>query len=455
MRLSSFSAIFLLTACTGEKPTPFDSDTGEPPPECAADDDCDAGEICEQGDCAIGDRDNTFPEATPIFQEVEAAGVINIDGDVDYYSYASTGDEWVRVHTITDEEAEDGLDTVVAIYTAGGALHAYMDEYPTGSVTTYDSVLHAYLPAAGTWYISVEDRSSFYDEDDLNSSSSFEYTLKVVPANSTSEIDELMTPSYELNPTSGTSTYSVGVHLQETGDADYITVTMPWGDAPLEIYTQSTIPGSAASPTVTVYDDTYTPILSKSGLGEGGSAKYFDAKQVTYTIEATDELSGGGDDYWYVLYVRTRDEGYGYTREIEPNDDADTTQLLELATYETSAGTSGFYEEGLIQGILDAEGDEDWVSFSPAITGTDPLRISILCSGEYYGSLTDLAIDITGPDGSIDQTITEGDDSTPDAYNLTPVSAGTHKIRIYSEDAFYGPGAYYRCTFWVTDFDVE
>ena len=65
------------------------------------------------------------------------------------------------------------------------------------------------------------------------------------------------------------------------------------------------------------------------------------------------------------------------------------------------------------------------------------------------------APDLAGPDGTIDQTITEGDDSTPDAYNLMPVTAGTHKVRIYSEDAFYGPGAYYRCTFWITDFDVE
>ena len=107
----------------------------------------------------------------------------------------------------------------------------------------------------------------------------------------------------------------------------------------------------------------------------------------------------------------------------------------------------------MIQGILDAEGDEDWVSFSPAVTPDS--RLTILCSGEYYGSLTDLAIDISGPDGAIDQNITEGADSTPDAYNLMPITAGTHKVRIYSENAFYGLGAYYRCIFWITDFDVE
>ena len=166
--------------------------------ECIDDMDCLDGQICSTaGECVTGDRDNDFENATPIMQNSPEYGWIAPASDVDYCLYPSPGNEWVRINTKTnvtdcsEESTEsvdvnESLDTVVSVYGPNGALHAYMDNFPTGRVSKFDSVLNVYLPSAGDWYIAVEDTSTFYDsEDGPRSEPDFFYCLEVTSTEST------------------------------------------------------------------------------------------------------------------------------------------------------------------------------------------------------------------------------------------------------------------------------
>src|SRR5687768_7459291 len=158
----------LLVACKNEKPTDppdGDDDDDSAPAECVADEECKRQEICDGNVCVAGDRDNTFEEATPLpGGEVPVSGIINPAGDVDTYVYDSSGAEWVSFRTVIPEGTD--LDTVVTLYDADGAVQAVMDDYPVWPYQAdgFDAVMYAYLPTAGSWYVTVEDRTSFYDD---------------------------------------------------------------------------------------------------------------------------------------------------------------------------------------------------------------------------------------------------------------------------------------------------
>ena len=442
-----------LVACSGEQPTDdVETDieeTDEPEPDCIEDTDCADGSICEESECIAGDRDNEFGSAMPILLNEVRGGEINPAGDSDYWVYTSPGEEWLRVQTVT-EGGE--ADTVVSVFRENGARHAVMDDYATGSVTTYDTVLHVYLPEPGPYFFSVQDKTTYEGETPAGGPG-FDYTIELLDYSAvTEEPDALGNPSTTVNMTSGSSIWSVGVVIEEDGDSDHIAVQMPWGEAPVEIYGQQEIPGSDADILVRMYDSDRNLLLEKADVGPAGTAAYFDGQDTTYWIEATDADGVGSQDHWYVLYFRTRDTGWGYDRETEPNDTPELQNALDNYEYETNSGTA--YEAAQFQGILEAEGDEDWF----AVTLPSSLYFTVRCSAEVYGSLVDLAVDVTTWDGeTVLESVLDGDDSTPDAFNLGPYDPGTYLLRVYAEGdtPFYGPGAYYRCFVPMTSFEVS
>ena len=162
---------------------PPDADTPDATDTCDGDADCLSGEICDDAACTLGDRDNGFDRAERIpFGEQGVEGVIVPEGDVDYWAYESTGREWVRVSTTTAGDPEANLDTVVQIWNPDHELHAEIDNYPTGRVDGYDSVLYAYLPTSGTWTITVEDLTHHLGDDAPDKpggGETFTYTLRV------------------------------------------------------------------------------------------------------------------------------------------------------------------------------------------------------------------------------------------------------------------------------------
>jgi hypothetical protein len=445
--------VSLASGCNGERPTDTnrDDDTDDPSgPECAEDIDCGSGRICEGEVCVRGDRDDEFEGAGTLRQETEISAEIYPEGDVDLYAYESPGGEWLRVETVTEEE-EGGLDTVVAVYRSNGALHAYMDDYPTGDVTNFDTVLYVYLPDAGTWYFAVEDRLTFLDPDE--DSPEGDYTLLLKPfGRYTDDPDSETDPSVQIDVENASTIYAAGVVLDEIGDSDWIDLSIPWARAPIEIYGHSEIPGSPAIAQVNVYDPDLGLILAKEDLGPAGAAFYMDTEEKTYVVEATDADGDGSKDHWYVLYFRTNEVDTTLTFETEPNDASETATWMDTRTATADSGEE--YEYATFTGTLDPDGDVDFYS----ITAPADHWITVYCSADRFGSQLDPILEVFGPDGASIGTADDGDDLAPDVANLGPVDAGIVTMRIGAGDAgdvTGGPSAYYRCTVYASPFEVS
>jgi len=430
-----------------------DSEVDSPTPDgCGGDDAaCDDGQICEDDGCVIGDRDNSFDDATRIYQEQPIDAAIEPEGDIDYYVYTSVGDEWIRVDTLPDE-VDGGKDTVVSVYNAtNGAVQAYIDDYATGAVGTYDSVLYAYLPSAGDWYISVQDRGTFYDDPEIPEETGL-YTVEVKPFTGiTDETDSMGDPSSSVELTDGSTIYAVGVNLADAGDTDWIDVSIPWDHGPIEIAGMSDIPGSDAHALVDVYDDAGTLLCSKDDLGPAGSAYYFDTTAGTYHVGATDSDGEGGPDHWYVLYFRTREHDYYQLEyETEPDDTEELPFILTSHTETTNGGTD--YQAADLHGTFGADGDEDWYQ----VEGRTDDYVTVYCSASTYGSFADPSIEVFGPDGSLIGSAADGNDSAPDLKNLGPLTqGGSLDLHVTAENAEIGPAAYYTCTVYLTPFEVQ
>jgi hypothetical protein len=445
------SLALLVGACSTNRRTDDDVDTTPPDTsECGLDDDCGAFEICEDLACVIGDRDDSFETASPIYQASGtddpnvAQGLIHVAGDVDHYVYTSPGDEWLRIWTQTDEDNTDGLDTVLSVYAPNGTLHHVMDEFGTGSVRTYDSLMNVYLPTPGTWFLKVEDKGTYYDAEPPRGSEQFRYKLGVEAWGSYStETDSAEDPSIRFEMANGTTIYPWGVVIDAPGDVDYTTAKMPHGDAPFEIWAPEAIPGSSLRARVEVEDADGELVMTKDDVGPDGAMMYFDGYDTTWQVRVSD-LRGdqGGGDHWTVLYLRTRSEGYGNPREQEPNNTAgDANPLSKEEVREGSQVT----DRSFLQGVLGNAGDEDWWSVDTVGGGT----MRLACSSSRFGSTGDVELDLIGPDGAPVATFSDGDDSAPDIAAQADLAAGTHKLRFYEKDGGGGPSVYYRCGLYV------
>ncbi len=432
-----------------------DSNTSDATPECTEDVQCSEASICGDDDnCVVGDRDNDIQSATTVFKTTDpedspsAEGIIQTRGDVDYYAFEALEPQWVRIQTVS--ELPEELDTVVAVLDASGGVHAWVDDFATGSINNYDSVLHAYLPTAGTWYITVQDRGTWFDLDDEAFATDLYYQLSILDfSNTTTETDAADNPSADVDITSGGSIYTVGVNLEAPGDVDYITVQLPYGDAPIEVYGMTELPGSDARIRVTLADSDGTLLTDKRNLGEEGPAAYFGAQEGTYTLAATDAFDGGGANHWFPLYVRTRAEGDHYTLEIEPND-ADNVQAPPIDELTTNGGSA--YNRVWMQGAFGETGDEDWYEM-PAVTGD---RLTVRCDGSIFGSTGDMQLELMDGSGAVVATATDGNDAMPDLENFGPIAADdTYTVRLFNEnDAAFGASSFYRCIWFATTFEI-
>ena len=242
----------VLLSCKREKPSDSDTDVDTDTDsdtfggECEDDDGCGWDQICEEAACLDGDRDDAFEDARSILLNQAESGRILV-GDVDHFAYESPGDEWLRVSTVT-QEVDGGLDTVVSVFAANGALHASMDAFATGNVSTFDTLFHVYLPDSGVWYFRVEDKSTYEGTDPVGGlTEEFHYELELQEFEGvTSEDDSFGSPRLAVTMANGGTVYAVGVNLEEEGDADWIQAALPWTDAPIEVWGLPDLGGSDA-----------------------------------------------------------------------------------------------------------------------------------------------------------------------------------------------------------------
>ncbi|MCB9676618.1 MAG: hypothetical protein H6737_15990 [Alphaproteobacteria bacterium] len=461
MNRTLITTLFLAACTGGGKRTDTD---GPPPPVvtgCEVDEDCDLGEICDVDRCEVGDRDNSFDDATPIRLNEVAEGVIDPPGDIDFFVYESLGPEWIRVHSTNSGDPIDSLDTVVQIFASNGSEHARADNFATGRVNNFDSVVFAYLPFAGTWFITVEDVSTHYVDafDEPRGDEGFTYTLEMVEFNNFSlEPDSVNLPTETIELPGGSTIVSFGVVIDEPGDSDWIVIDPPFAGEPLEIWGTPT-PGTDATPLVNLYrrsDETL--VASKADIGNEGFCSYFSPEDELYTLEATDALGGGSNDHWYVVYVRTYEPGANHPvfgdndweAEVEPNDDQATATLPAVVV----DGGNSPYDVSFVDGILADGADLDHYTVALG----DGLRLSVRCWDEAYGSLADLAVSVLDAAGTDVTPAGQGLEATSLGYyvhNVEDLPAGDYTVRFAAEDGQGGLSAYYRCTIYQTSFTVD
>lgn len=442
-----------LLACGPSDPDadPSTVSSGDPP-ACDADWDCPTGEVCHGGACEVGDRDDTTGGATPLALDAVGSGVIATEGDVDTFVYTADAPQWVRIETTTTaEDPVANLDTVLRLYGPSGSLHAEIDNFPTGRVLGLDSVLFAWLPSAGDWFLTVEDVASFYGADALPDrlgyGPDFAYTVTVTDFGpGTQEPDGPGDPSAVVDITSGSTIWSVGVLIDAPGDVDALDLSLPTATGqPLEVWGPPSIPGSTLDAEVSLWrDDEVHARLHPFGAGAWLSR--FGATAGSYALQVTDAAGDGGPSAWTVVYIRTYEAEdvhpfFGddvYVPEVEPND---LTPEAVLAVEES--GLIEPYTVGAVEGTLADEGDAD--AFLWAVPAGQ--RVSVRCFGEAFGSLADLRASVW-VDG-IDQTpVGQGDLPLENDFyvaDVDPAGAPTVEVRLTAAPGTFGPGAYYRC----------
>lgn len=453
MRRTQLTALALsLLACNGGKPTGTDTDEPVAIDEvCVEDDECESDEICDDEACVPGDRDNSIDEATLLRFDEPRSGVINPAGDKDYFSFETLSPgQWVLLQTTNERATAEDLDTVVRIYQANGLEHAAMDNYDLYRISGADSSLVAYLPTAGTWYVSVEDVSTYYELSPLRGSSRFSYGLELTSfsANTAEGGDPLLV---ELE--TGTRISRRGVLIGNPGDADQLVLRAPFAGQVLQVS------ATGANGSQLVADVSFELdgelLMRQRDLRSGSYGQVLQSVADDYLVTVTDAAGGGSADHWTVLYFRTYDPGASvtfwgttvYEPEEEPNDDDVTANVLLRSDQTTTTGLN--WSGAFLEGRIDGEGDSDWFKFT-----IDPGNLfTIRCYADRFGSLVDLGLEILRDDLSPIETVSDYDVwSAPQRYNLEGGEA--RYVRVFAEDDSFGPGAYYRCTVVESDWEV-
>ena len=398
-----------------------------------------------------GDRNNAIDEAESLLWDDPVTSWLNPAGDQDFYSFTAEAGDYVRITTAT--EYEDG-NTVLVLRNAAGKVHAWVDDYPTGSgVSTFDSVLYAWLPEAGTWTISVQDAGSYYTGGDPVGDPDFTYELRLsIWSGHTSEEDAGDDPSYEITMDATNTWNAIGVALEEDGDTDHVKVILNLDDVELRIAGVVNIDDydSGASPRVRLIDSDGVTRSDKSGLGPDGYAIYPFLERGTYRLELLDEDSHGGNGEWFFAFAYATDSSSQYVDESEPNDELGQAEEVELTETETDSGS--LYSFGNRFGTADAAGDEDWFRLEVPYDGA---HLIACLSSAWYGSLLTPDLEIYDDEGTLLASEPGDADTYPNAtIDGLAVDSGTYYILVRAPETANGDvGEWYRFVTYAATFD--
>ncbi|MGE0787580.1 MAG: PPC domain-containing protein [Sandaracinaceae bacterium] len=107
-----------------------------------------------------GDGNDSFADADPLTLGEATTNRISPAGDLDYFSFEGTADSWVQIFTLANPEgATDMIDTVITLYDASMTAIAENDDRLPRTDT--DSEIITRLPATGTYYVLVQEFSTW------------------------------------------------------------------------------------------------------------------------------------------------------------------------------------------------------------------------------------------------------------------------------------------------------
>ncbi len=427
---------------------------------------------------ATGDGNDTIATAEPMMEDAMNPGVFfgqgdldPADSDVDFFSFTGAAGPAIiggDAKPDTDEFADGYIDLVVTVFDSNGTQIAQNDDpFPRSS---QDSLLYTVLPAAGTYYVKVEEfcefdggcPATYFDGLTDLAFAAFYIPLDAADTGTALEAtepnDTLATAgSFEYSPVAGmTGSYYLSLAYGElsAGDTDAYKFTIPADvtvaagsrlDASFELPPPgSDGNGSGINPGLVQILDGATIVAEFDMSGE--SASPTDRAGLFAPLTANKEyllkLGVGGaavpasaDPFYFLLH------GVGSGNPVET---ADVTNTV-LATPETlavSAGTTSYFIEGDL-------GAADVDHFSIAKQAG---VLSVACGGQRSGSgLRGFKADVLkGSDGSAITGGTATETATTDLL-ISELDVGAEtsvivKLTKGSQDANV-TGTYYRCGF--------
>lgn len=450
----SFTSAFLAVACGESEETPdggtatfADADEGEEDattfPDAERPDRGPDGGRPDTGRVDGGANDPNMDFDTAQTVELNSAngisGTIDPAADLDYFMVEIPADTWVIFDIEANPNGEpDLLDSVITIYNPARQQIAQNDDQLMAN--TLDSEVVYHVKEAGTYYVKVEDYSTFSMQEPEGGPLK-DYVLSVFSGFN----DEIITveteagddvASAQMVGTNEGYGYVMGTY-RDASDTDVYRFTVP--TTALQNYTIDLMPtgtnafGSTPTGLVWVTDTTGSTVSARANFTENYNALTPALRGGgTYLIHVQHPATAAGMNDFYVIKLNSYDENPAKIAEPTNN----TVMGAEVVALEDEMPRAGYRGGSL------TDGDVDYYSVDIR-TGE---QLAVYCSSGSGGSgVQGLTVQVTTSTGGI-FSVTE---APPAVLALeATTSTGTTIIRLSKEGQ--DPeviGNWYRCGF--------
>ncbi|MDW8256528.1 MAG: DVUA0089 family protein [Acidobacteriota bacterium] len=375
---------------------------------------------------------NSVAQANPITPNVTIRGVLDPQGDVDFFAFQASAGQRVRIDVAAKRlTPPSAADTIVALFDSSGRKLAENDDRAPGQL---DSLLEFTFTAAGRYVFSIRDFGNKGGRD-------FTYEASVTltggaPARvNESEPNNAFAQAQAITP----DVLIVG-RLDPAGDVDFFSFTAnPGQRLTVDINARSLTPPSEADTIVTLFDSNGQQ-LAENDDAEGAldSLLTFEIpRSGQYFVRIRNFSPKGGPSYTYEALVTLTGAAPpppGMAMESEPNNSL--TQANAITPNVTVSGT------------INPAGDVDFFAFE-ARRGQQ-LVIDLDARSLMPPSPLDTVVTLFDSRG---QQLAENDDaegSTDSRLSFTIPADGRYFFRVRSFDGKGGPNYIYRATVTLT-----
>jgi cysteine-rich repeat protein len=386
-------------------------------PECG-DGVVDPGEECDDGndsnddsctnDCTLAsDGNDDMNSATPM-ENGRSEGVINPAGDVDYYAFEGEEGAWMSISTEANQQDDPSkVDTAITLYDAAGNQVADNDDAVPRRNT--DSEILIKLPATGTYYVKVQEFSTWTQQDMADEGSpDYTYELTAFPLNIEAEIvTEDSEATEEGVAVLGTTDTGFGLGMgtfTATDEEDHFEITIPEAEeggnrnVTFQLMPAGTDGYGSSANTVDMWvmnkaDNSIVGRVSAAVGQDGEISPSLAPGDYRLTVAAPESL---GDNAFYVFKIFVGSTDNDPELDEAGNNTADGAQALEFQ--DNNGRRSAF-----LMSIL-SEGDVDYYSFDLRQGET----ASFACGSRSSGTgVIDLTVAIEDLDGNEQGSWTE------------------------------------------------
>jgi hypothetical protein len=151
-----------------------------------------------------GDGNDSFADADPL-TDSRVQSAISRPGDLDYYSFPGTAGQWLVIAAAPAEGASEQFDTVITLFDSSmNKIAESDDEIPR---TGTSSGIYTHLPQDGTYYILIQDFTTWYEDPEIEPAGEPDFTYDLIIAS--------------LSPASATIDPETGNDVENAQTVDY------------------------------------------------------------------------------------------------------------------------------------------------------------------------------------------------------------------------------------------